>query len=510
MSFSNTSNTMKSTKTARQFRMTCRIGLVATATVLNHCTAVRAHADVKQTATKISYHKQIWPLLQAKCQGCHQPASAGGKLVLTTYAGFMKGGEHGVSLIASQPDKSDVLDYLTGKKTLMPKNGPALPAADIALMRRWISEGAKDDTPASTDPISQEHPPIYHAPPVITALAYSPDGKTLAVSGYREILLHNADGSGLKARLVGNAQKILSLVYTSDGTELCAVGGTPALFGEVQFWNTATNRETNSVKSTFDTLFGASLSPDNKQIAFGGADNSVRVVGVPDGKQTMQLDNHGDWVFATVFAMDAKKQLNVLSAGRDQAIKLTLVNGGSFIDDINTHFTALRCLVRNPKSDQVMCGGDDGIPRMYKIFRTEVRTMNQEDHNLLMAFEKQPAAITALAFSGDGSRIAIGSDIGTVKVYTSGDGKPVCTLSGLTGPAFAAAFSPDGKSIATAGFDGTVRIYNAATGALTNHFVPVPMAAATTAPKFQKHSTVGLVPTQMKSATLAQHKALIK
>ncbi len=458
------------------------------------------------TSKPVSYHKQIWPLLQAKCQGCHQPASAGGKLVVTSFAQFAKGGEHGIVIVAGNATKSPVLEYLTGIRTLMPKNGPALPPEDIALFKRWIAEGAKDDTPNTVDPISADHPPIYRAPPVITALAYSPDGKTLAVSGYREILLHNADGSGLRVRLVGKAQKILSLVYTSDGAMLCAVGGTPALFGEVQFWNTAENKEINAVQTTYDTIFGASLAPDNKELAFGGADNSVRVVTVPDGKQIMQLDNHSDWVFATTFAMDAKKQLNVLSAGRDQAIKLTLVNGGSFIDDINTHFTALRCLVRNPKEEQVLCGGDDGIPRLYKIFRTEVRTMNQEDHNLVMAYEKQPSGITSVAFSADGKHIAVGTDVGSVHLYNTADGKLVSTLSGLTGAAYALAFSPNGETIATAGFDGTVRIYATMSGSLQKQFVPVPITHLQNI-VITDHNRPGNV---TNSATLAQHRSLTK
>src|SRR5207244_1896038 len=101
--------------------------------------------------------------------------------------------------------------------------------------------------------------------------------------------------------------------------------------------------------------------------------------------------------------------------------------------DINTHYTALRCLVRNPKATQVLCGGDDGIPRLYKIFRTEVRTMNQEDHNLLRQYDKQPGTITALAFSYDGSLIAVGSETGLVNVYTAAEGKPVAALRGLQG-----------------------------------------------------------------------------
>jgi len=493
----------KNLVTSRSYMLRLLAAVVVAASSRNSC---EAQSSPKPSQIPVSYHTQIWPLLQAKCQGCHQPASAGGKLVVTSFASFSKGGEHGAAFVAGNPGKSALLEYLTGIRTLMPKNGPPLAPDDISLFRRWIAQGAKDDTPASVDAISADHPPVYHAPPVVTALAYSPDGKTLAVSGYREILLHNADGSGLRARLVGKAQKILSLVYTSDGNMLCAVGGTPALFGEIQFWNTADNRQINAVQTTFDTIFGASLSPDNKDLAFGGSDNSVRVVTVPDGKQIMQLDNHSDWVFATTFAMDAKKQLNVLSAGRDQAIKLTLVNGGSFIDDINTHYTALRCLVGNPKAEQVLCGGDDGIPRLYKIFRTEVRTMNQEDHNLVMAYEKQPSGITALAFSADGKHIAVGTDAGTVHLYTTADGKLQCMLNGLSGAAYAIAFSPSGDSVASAGFDGTVRIYNATTGSLQRQFVPVPIAPvrSTAAVNLNRRTST------TNSATLAQHGSLTR
>src|SRR5438105_3985510 len=87
--------------------------IIAAILVANFLTTVRpvSAAPTSKGQAAISYHKQIWPILQAKCQGCHQPASPGGKLVVTTYAGFLKGGEHGAGFVAGKPDSSSVLDY---------------------------------------------------------------------------------------------------------------------------------------------------------------------------------------------------------------------------------------------------------------------------------------------------------------------------------------------------------------------------------------------------------------
>ena len=449
--------------------------------------AVRAE-DVKTGVNlPVSYHKQIQPLLQARCQGCHQASIAGGKLVLTSYAEFMKGGASGPSVIKKKPDSSPLMEYLTGKRDLMPKGGPPLSNEELGLFRTWIAQGANDDTPVTHDPIDPAHPPVYVKPPVITALAYAPDGQTIAVSGYREILLDKTDGSGLAGRLIGQSEKILSLAYSPDGKMLAAVGGSPARFGEVQFWDAQAGKPINALLNTADTLFGASFSPDGKELAFGCADNSVRVIGVPDGHQIMRLDNHSDWVFSTAFVEDSKHALHVLSTGRDQAIKLTLVEGASFIDDINTHTSAYRCMARNPNppkgadgkpEEQVVAAGDDGIPRLYKIFRTQVRTMNQEDHNLVRAFERQPGVSACIAFSPDGSLFAVGGEADVVNIYKAADGTKVASLKGHKGVLYALVFRPDSKQLATGGFDGMVRLYDLPTGKLAKSFVPVPIQKA--------------------------------
>ena len=45
-----------------------------------------------QTPEQVSYYKQIRPILQQSCQGCHQPAEPNGGLVVTSYEAFQEGG----------------------------------------------------------------------------------------------------------------------------------------------------------------------------------------------------------------------------------------------------------------------------------------------------------------------------------------------------------------------------------------------------------------------------------
>jgi WD40 repeat protein len=424
----------------------------------------------------VSFYKQVLPILQRNCQGCHQPAKANSKLDLTGFDAIKKGGQDGAAVVPGKAEESPIVENIVGKTPAMPPNAPPLPADDVALISRWIAQGAGDDTPPQArDTIDAEHPPVYTSPPLITALAFAPDGKTLAVSGYREVLIHKADGSGLMARLVGQAQRVEGLTFSPDGSTLACVGGSPGRFGEAQFWDAKTYKLRLAVRSTYDTLYGGAFTPDGQRFAFGCADNSARVVAVKDGKQTLRIDHHSDWVFSTAFSREGK---HLITLGREGALKLTEAGTGSFVDDIGKNYGELKVLARHPKEDVVAIGGDERLPRTYKIFRTTRRDMNYTDFNLLRTFEGQPGPIATLAFSPDGTSLAVGGSGGEVRLYRVSDGARTATLPGHKGGIYAITFRPDGKVVATGGFDGTVRLFDAGTGKLERSFVPVPLAGS--------------------------------
>ena len=447
--------------------------------------------DTEKPGEKVSYFRDVVPIMREHCQGCHQPAKRGGELLLTTFAGLKKGGESGApGFVAGKPDQSLLIEQITPEdgEAEMPKKKPPLDADQIALIRRWISEGAKDDTPINNAvAFDADHPPKYNAAPLITSLDYSPDGKLLAVSGYHEVLLHKADGSGLVARLVGLSERIEKVAFSPDGKFLAVTGGSPARMGELQIWNVEKRELMLSHTVTYDTIYGASWAPDGSKIAFGGSDNVLRAIDVKTGKQVLRMGSHSDWVLDTVFSV---KGTHLISVGRDRSMKLTVVATQRFEDNI-TSITpgalkgGLAAVDRHPTKDELLCGGADGTPKVYRMIRKKARKIG-DDFNRIRTFEKLPGRLFTVRYSRDGNRIVAGSSsngTGEVRVFDANNGKRIAVMQGQAGAVYATAFSPDGKVVASGGFDGAVRLNDAATGKLIKQFVPVKVEPQVTAAK---------------------------
>jgi WD40 repeat protein len=421
------------------------------------------------SAADVSFFRDVRPIVQRQCQGCHQPNLRSSNLDLTSYEGFKTGGKHG-------PGASTLVNYLTGEsKPQMPLGQPPLPADQIDLFRTWITAGAKDDTPAEArEDLSPDKPIVYTQPPVINALAFSSDGKSLAVSGNREVLIHSLDGAMPPRRLPGLSDRILSLVFSKDGSTLVAAGGTPARFGEIQIWDVASGKLRRSLTLTGDTVYGASIAPDATKIAVGCTDNTVRIVDAASGQELFKIGNHENWVLGTIFGVDGKR---IVSVGRDRAAKLTDATSGAFLENVNLLRGELAAVARHPTKDIVVIGGEDRTPYIYMMDRAQNMKI-ADDSTLIRKLDRQDGAIAALAWSSDGAHIAVGGASPEVVIYDADSGKRVAACKGHKAGIYAVAFSPDGQTLATGGFDGQVRLYRVTTGELTKAFIPVPITSA--------------------------------
>jgi WD40 repeat protein len=498
----------------RLARSLALLPLLALACAITVCGGI-AMADAVEPVepAEVSYQREIVPILRAHCQGCHQPARNEGGVDLTSRAGLFAEGDSGVAVITpGQIDASELLAQVTPDETgaaAMPKDGKPLHAEQIALLRRWIAEGAKIDVEHDRPRFDAEHPPTYAKPATITALDVSPDGALIAISGVNETLLLDAAAAArgervVVRRLIGLASRIESLRFSPDGKQLAVVGGLPGELGELQVWAVDSGELLLSRNATAETLSGVAWSSDGLSLAFGGADTNLRVVKATDGVDLLEQGAHSDWVLDAAFSTDGKF---VVSGSRDQTLKLTEAASGRFIDNITNVSPGVPggpifAIARHPQRDLVASGGGEGIPRTYMMHRVVERKIG-DDSNLVRAYSAMPGRIFAVAFSPDGTRLAAASSDaghGHVQLFNVPDaflppddvkliqGKTVDQRSaeekaridaynregadlvssavGDLPPVYALAFSADGKALVTGGADGVVRLFDPADGKL--------------------------------------------
>ncbi|MBA2114727.1 WD40 domain-containing protein [Bremerella alba] len=446
-------------------------------------TIVMAEEAPPSAAKQVSYYRDVRPILQGNCQGCHQPAKRGGDYLMTDHASLLTGGESGSeAIVPGDPAASYLIELIkpVDGKAEMPKGKPPLAEADQKIILDWIIQGAQDDTPDSAkEKYDAQHPPSYVRPPVLTGVAFSPDGQLLAVSGYHEVLLQKADGSGIAGRLVGMSERIESLAFSPDGTRLAVAGGSPGRLGELQVWNVADHKLDYSVPVSYDNVYGVSWSPDGNLIAIGCGDNSVRGFDASSGQQVFFNGAHEDWALDTVFSKDGS---HLVSVSRDMAVKLYEVKTQRFVDNV-TSITpgalkgGINAVVRHPGEDQVLIGGADGVPKIYRLFREKARKIG-DDFNKIKDFPEMPGRIYDVAFTSDATKAVACSSLdgtGHVHVFTVADGKKVLELEGLLHAVYSISISPDNKRIASVGFDGEVLMHDLETGKKLKQFPAVPI-----------------------------------
>lgn len=372
-------------------------------------------ADADEPVEPVSFHRDVQPIFARHCLGCHQEAKPQGEYVMTRFDRLLAGGESGeAAIVPGDPEASYLIGQIVPVEGVaeMPKKAPPLADDEIALIRRWIAEGAHDDSPAAPLAFTRDNPPVYTRAPAITSIDATPAGNLLAVAGFHEVILINAEKGAPVGRLVGMSERIESVRFSPDGSRLAAAGGEPGRSGEIQIWNVASQELEVSESFTFDTLRGVSWSPDGTLVAFGGTDNVVRAIDAATGDLRVFQGAHEDWVLGTAFVADGS---HIVSVARDMTCKLTETATERFIDNV-TSITpgalrgGLSAVVHLPGRDEILVGGADGTAKVYRVFRATPRKIG-DDANLLRTLPTMPGRIFAVDISDDTKVLAAVSTI---------------------------------------------------------------------------------------------------
>ena len=298
-------------------------------------------------------------------------------------------------------------------------------------------------------------------------IAFSPNGRRLAVATSMGVWLYDAETFDELALLTGHTEEVTVVAFSPDGKKLASVSGFH-FPGTLKLWDVETGQNIDTFQVQEGSTDSISFSPDGKILAWAD-----RLWDVDTGQQLdIPLDRT---LFEVVFSPDGKilagTGISTVERTRAGVIKFYEVETGRLINTL----TATQRTKWNESSKRVSSiafssdgrllasgSADDGTIKLWDV---------ETEQNIATFTEKpeEGSSMLCVALSPDGTKLAVGSAAG-IKLLEVPTGEHIYTrqhidVGKLEFPAyiFSVAFSPDGTKLASASWD-SVKLWEVETG----------------------------------------------
>ncbi len=410
----------------------------------------------------VDFERDIYPMLDAKCLACHNAAISENGLNLEDIKGILKGGKRGPAVVAKDPEKSWLYRMASrAVKPAMPPlpnkvEAASLTPQEVGLLKQWIIEGAVVSGSASDKKINWQPLPKGIQP--IYSLSLTPDGQYAAAGRANHIVIYHVPTGELLAELADPALAsiqyngrpmydasaahrdfIHALAFSPNGRTLAS-----GSFREVKLWSRPEAAARLNLAFAAGPVSVVAVSRDEQWVA-AATGNLIRLFRLTDGQPGKVLTGHGATVTGLQFAPDGQ---TVCSTALDQSVRFWNVADGAIKGRIDTP-APIQALAYSADGAKVFVGCADKLIRAFDVPAVAPRQL------------VAPAApVASMQVSPDKKWLALAEADGRISLINLATGQPAPPLVGHAGPVTGLSFSADSTRLASSGADKTLRLWN--------------------------------------------------
>ncbi len=283
----------------------------------------------------------------------------------------------------------------------------------------------------------------------LSGIAFSPDGRLLAVGAGTGIRLYETAGWREAGKLEGHPNMILSVAWSPDGKTLAAGG----FEGTVVEWNAAMGERKKTWAAHASYVGALAWSPDGKALLTGSLDGTARVWDMRSGTELKALPVRGVQTVAAAFSPDGRRAATSGANGQIRIWKAeaweeeTALTGGRNENTAIAFSADGRWLASG--------GGGDVAVRLWNLDRGRV------DREL----RGHAGHVAAARFTRDGRYVVSAGDT-TVRVWELSTGRELAQMAHHTGGLTGLALHPGGRLFATIGQDRHLKVWGHVPGGM--------------------------------------------
>jgi WD40 repeat protein len=310
---------------------------------------------------------------------------------------------------------------------------------------KWLAVGLDNGSVRLLDVIRQQEIHLLKGhTDRIYSVAFAPDNKTIASASWDHTVRLWDVATGLELRmLTAHEDKVFSVAFAPNGKVLASSDSR----GVVHLWEPASGNLLKSLKSKGKITAAVAFSADSQRLATSNADYRVNIVDIASG-HVLTTFQHETQVLTIAFSPD--HQLLATGCLDNSEAILWDVRSGRQLRRFAGHHGTIWSLAFSPNGKTLATSSDDSVAKLWNVASgQELATLR--GHGLL---------VPSLAFSPDGVTLATGSWDMQVKLWPTTPQQYDETIKGDNHWIRAIAFSPDGKRLATASDDSIAKLWD--------------------------------------------------